>query len=318
MIRFFKNYLHGRKCSVKRAGIVSQQKRILNGVPQRAILSPSLFSVYINDLPDALPKNVSVSMFADDIIIWTTHEDLNVINRNLQSAITSVYDWARENKMIISSSKTSCQVFTLSTKLKSMELNLKVGKQIIEQKKVTKVLGLLMDSRIRFRHHVTDILERVYKRIRLIKYLGNKKWGCSQDTLVYIYKQYIRPLILYGIGVWGQFISKSTLYHLEVANNHAARSCAGLLASTPIHYIYKETGLSTILELKQKGSILSSYRWAKLPPNKNISDSIIKNRPMRRLKSIASLEENAKTNLKLLGIDTDFLNIKRSPKQCSK
>ena len=136
MIGFFKNYLHGRRISIKRGGLISKQARLLNGVPQGAILSPLLFSIYINDLPGSISGKVRVNMFADDVILWSTDKDLNKIRSNLQNATNSVSNWAQENKMILSSSKTSCQLFSLSTKLKYMKLKLKVLGENLQQKKL--------------------------------------------------------------------------------------------------------------------------------------------------------------------------------------
>ena len=41
---------------------------ILSGVPQRSVLGPILFLVYVNDLPDSVLSNLY--MFADDTKLY--------------------------------------------------------------------------------------------------------------------------------------------------------------------------------------------------------------------------------------------------------
>lgn len=49
------------------------------GVPQSAVLSPTLFNVMINDLWECMPRAAKVYAFADDIVIIVEGE--NLLNR---------------------------------------------------------------------------------------------------------------------------------------------------------------------------------------------------------------------------------------------
>ena len=42
------------------------------GVPRGSVLSIVLLSLFINDLPASLPSNVSCSLYADDLAIWSS------------------------------------------------------------------------------------------------------------------------------------------------------------------------------------------------------------------------------------------------------
>ena len=50
---------------------------VLAGVPQGSILGPSLFLIYINDLPDGLES--SVKLFADNISMFSNFYDPNML-----------------------------------------------------------------------------------------------------------------------------------------------------------------------------------------------------------------------------------------------
>ena len=44
-----------------------ESQRITSGVPQGSVLGPVLFIIFINDLIDTLPRQVSAKLFADDL-----------------------------------------------------------------------------------------------------------------------------------------------------------------------------------------------------------------------------------------------------------
>ena len=54
--------------------IISSLRIIACGVPQGGVLSPTMFSIYINDIPIVVGQDEKVMLFADDIIYCLNFE----------------------------------------------------------------------------------------------------------------------------------------------------------------------------------------------------------------------------------------------------
>ena len=69
ILKLFQNYLNNRKQRVVLNGSFSNYSSIESGVPQRSVLGPLLFLVYINDLERNIKSNVK--FFADGTMLFS-------------------------------------------------------------------------------------------------------------------------------------------------------------------------------------------------------------------------------------------------------
>ena len=75
-------------------GVSSPECSVLSGVPQGTVLGPTLFLLYINDLPEAILYS-SVKHFADDCILYKaicTPDDI----KKLQEDLSAFQDWQQK------------------------------------------------------------------------------------------------------------------------------------------------------------------------------------------------------------------------------
>ena len=66
---FISSFLSNRRLRVALDGKSSQEHSVNAGVPQGSILGPTLFVLYINDLPDDVICNIAI--YADDTTLYS-------------------------------------------------------------------------------------------------------------------------------------------------------------------------------------------------------------------------------------------------------
>ena len=98
MLKFVKEYLHGRKQRVTISGVLSDECPVVSGVPQVSILGPLLFVLFINDMQDKVSKDTKIALYADDTKIWR-YINSPADHQILQNDINALYKWSVENKI---------------------------------------------------------------------------------------------------------------------------------------------------------------------------------------------------------------------------
>ena len=99
----------------------AEKKVLKEGVPQGGVLSPTLFLVFINDIIKDMPRNIKGAIYADDLVIWCTEENLATAQFRLQLALDRLSEWTQKWLVKINATKTTFIIFSPSPTKKARQ-----------------------------------------------------------------------------------------------------------------------------------------------------------------------------------------------------
>ena len=120
IIAWYKSYLTNRKFLVSIENKLSSPGDLTCGVPQRSILGPLIFLLYVNDMLMAV--DCDILLYADDSCLVFTGPDLKTIESKLNQNFESLCNWFVENKLSIhfGEEKTKAIIFGSKKRLKNI------------------------------------------------------------------------------------------------------------------------------------------------------------------------------------------------------
>jgi len=133
MVHWIKDFLTGRKAQVEIDGLKSQSFHLQAGVPQGAVISPTLFIIFINDIAENIKEEgTKISLFADDLAIWTQNAKPEICKEMMQRAIHNLERWTNDNKMTINEDKCSYLLFSNWTREAKWDTRLTINNKPIK------------------------------------------------------------------------------------------------------------------------------------------------------------------------------------------
>lgn len=275
---WFTSYLTERRQFVKIDQYSSDPASIDFGVPQGSILGPTLFTLYINDLL-ALPLiNSEVACYADDTALLFYGDCWEEAFSHANEGLKAVAIWLDNNLLTLNAEKTKFLAFHISKPTEpNTDMPIKVHGHhcqythspslcdctTIQRVPQLKYLGILLDERLTFSSHITELCGRVRKVIYIMKLLRN---SASKTLLVNVYRALCESLLTYCVSVWGSAAS-SCLIKLERAQRSVLKVMFRKPYLFPTSQLYQESGFLTVRQLYIRKAVLAAHKTYSIPDN---------------------------------------------------
>ena len=238
MYNYCQNFMNNRQFAVRVGDQLSTLKKQNNGVPQGAVLSPTLFIVSVNELNKLVSKDTATAQYADDSALWKSYpkEQSRHPYQETEANISK-----ETNKMIkgltdlgykVNSDKTQAVLFTEG---RDEPYNLNIGGSRIKTTKTAKYLGVTLDSKLTYKAHLDNRRKSGTSVINLLyKLKKGKHFKKNPHLLRNVSKALLNSTVLYGLELLGknQYLDQVALNKTKSVLRRARRIYTNTICTT--------------------------------------------------------------------------------------
>ena len=243
---YIQDFLTDRTFQVRVGESLSDSKTQENGVPQGAVLSPTIFNILIDavaTIPDIFP-HVDLGQFADDTALWIKALDCpdfgpeacNKLREKIRKPLEKLLKILRDIGFKVNVKKT--QVIFFNRPRKGREY-IKINDKTIESSDSVTYLGMTLDTKLTYSEHIDNLINKGEKGLNILRKISGSTWGLHCSSRLLLYKNYILPKLVYG----EEFFDKASITSLEKLQkfqNKALSVVSNTRKSLPIaarHYL---------------------------------------------------------------------------------
>ncbi len=200
---------------------------VANGVRQGDVLSPTLFSLYINDLSDSIAEEnlgvqidgecIGILMYADDICLMAESE------MELQKSLDIVNDWCQKWRMQVNQDKTNVIHFRRRNDPRTQHI-FTCGVFNLEVVEKYKYLGCVLDESLDYNTTSKVLSNAASRALGSIISKYRQAGGLTYKVYKKMYDTCVVPILDYCAGVWGH----NAHDHMDTVQNRALRSFLGV------------------------------------------------------------------------------------------
>ena len=253
VLKWIEAFLQDREQSVAVNGEKSAPVKVRSGVPQGSVLGPTLFVIYVNDMPEVVQSNLL--LYADDSKLFRGIRD-DTDTEALQQDLDALQRWS--DKWLLEFHPEKCKVIRLgnsrTTKL-TYKMKTPAGDTIISWTKAEKDLGVIVDEELKFQEEIEGRTKK-----------GNKIVGVIRRTFTYLdekmfrtlFTALVRPHLEYASAVWTPYLLRD-IRNLEAVQRRATKMVP-TLSMLPYPDRLRKLKLPTLNFRRQRGDAIEAYK----------------------------------------------------------
>jgi hypothetical protein len=171
------------------------------GVAQDGLVSPVLFSLYVNDIPTP-SRHVVLSQYAVDTSLVATSRSPSLLVGYLEAYLGRLERRLRDWSIAINVSKSTAVLFVKTARRVQKPRAVQFLGEPVEWVKTAKYLGVTLDTQLTWSAHVNQVGKKAAERLGVFGTLLNRRSGLFVRNGVLLYKQLIRPVMDYACPIW--------------------------------------------------------------------------------------------------------------------
>ena len=220
-----------RQFHVVLGGQKSKSRKIKNGVPQGSVIAPSLFNIYISDMPDTKSNKLG---YADDWALTYQSTKWAEIEETLSADTTTLKEYFDVWYLKMNTTKSVTTAFHLNNHDANRTLKINVHGSTLPSEMNPKYLGVTLDKRLTYRKHLEGCANKIAKRNCILSKLARTTWGASQTVLRTSTIALCNSVAEYCAPVWTR---SSHTQLIDIKLRESMRKIGGCLKSTPTQWL---------------------------------------------------------------------------------
>ena len=224
--KWFERYLSKRMFSVHVENSFSDEALIIYGVPKGSILGPLLFLLYVIDMVHAV--NWDLLLYANGTGLIFQHQDVNVIEKQLNRNFPNICHWFVDNKLSthFGEDKTKSILFAPLNKCKKLcKVNISYDSLKVKQYLEVTCLGCILDEYLSGESMALNVVSKIKKRL-IFLYLKNHFLSLQLWRLLCY--ALIQPHFDYPCSVWYPNLNNILKTKLQTLQKKYVRFCLQL------------------------------------------------------------------------------------------
>ncbi len=272
IIRLLMIYYEASEIIVQLGNEKSKAFKSTVGVKQGGVLSPRLFSIYMDELILKISQarlgirvgrlSLDIIGYADDVLI------ISNIKKNIQTMLNIVDDYSNEHEIKVNGDKTVLIVFNKWLIRNKNELekdvdnsDLKLQGIVLVETHYLKYLGVELSSALSNTKHIESRVNKIHKAFALIKTNGLNDVQVHACTKGQLFKSFIMPNTTYGLDLMS--LNKKEFNLMRIAECNVIKSMINVTSGCHSKSIFHALKIETLQSRIEKSKLSLYIRLCK-------------------------------------------------------
>jgi hypothetical protein len=232
-----------RTATIQINGQVSEAQSLPQaGLPQGSPLSPILFLFFNADLVQRQIDSQGGAMaLVDDFTAWVTGPTAQSNREGIEAIINEALDWEKRSGATFEADKTAIIHFAPKAyKLDQGPFTIKG--QTVEPKDHVKILGILMDTKLKYKEHIARAASKGLEAVMELRRLR----GLSPATARQLFTSTVAPVVDYASNVWMHACKDKAMGPINRVQRVGAQAIVGTFLTVATSVAEAEAHLATV------------------------------------------------------------------------
>ena len=282
LLRWVGDFLSERTQRVVLGPHASREVQVASGVPQGSVLGPTLFTIYVNDLLEAIGH--SCKAYADDTKLLGDAAERSE-RLQLQSDIDTTVSWS--DTWLVKLHDTKCKVMHFGKNNPHHTYHTRrADKQAhpLESTTCERDLGVMLSNTLSWSAQCAHASNKANAMLSALK-----RTFVSRDVSIWnkLYKTYVRPHVEFAVAAWSPYMKKD-IATLEKVQRRATK-VPSALKELAYEDRCKALGLTDLETRRARGDLLTRFKidkglevvnWHKPPPQSSFAGQLFHHREL--------------------------------------